>query len=175
LKIRIDVGNRRGESRTLKDLGRAYADLGQYERALEYLEGSLKILKEVGARWREGHLLNILGRVYSSLGKKERAWKCYKEALGIYKEIGNRWHEGKTLHYIGKFYFEQNHYDVALASFLLAKSILEEVQHPDRDETQRLIDKLHAKIGDEQFTALLAKVELQAQEIVEQALREDRE
>ena len=113
--------------------------------------------------------------VYNRPGSKQQATEYYRSSLSILREVGDRWTEGETLYYIGKFYFEQNHYDVALASFLLAKSILEEVQHPDRDETQRLIDKLHAKIGDEQFTALLAQVEPRAQQIVEQALREDRE
>ncbi len=41
------------------------------------------------------------------------------------------------------------------------------------DESQRGIDTLRKAVGDEQFTRLLAKVEPQAQQIVEQALGED--
>ena len=40
---------------------------------------------------------------------------------------------------------------------------------------QSWIEKIHQELGDEQFTALLATVEPQAQQIVDHALREELE
>ncbi len=73
---------------------------------------------------------------------------------------------------MGALYFEQGHYDVALASFLLARGIFGEVQSPNRDSVQSWIDDLREEIGEEQFTTLLAQVEPQALQIVERALQE---
>ncbi len=41
------------------------------------------------------------------------------------------------------------------------------------DESQRGIDTLRKAVGEEEYAALLAQVEPQAQQIVEQALREE--
>ncbi len=48
----------------------------------------------------------------------------------------------------------------------------EEVQSPNRDSVQSWTDDLREEIGEEQFATLLAQVEPQASQIVEQALRE---
>ena len=88
------------------------------------------------------------------------------------REVGDRGGEGATLWNIGALYFQQSHYDVALACFLLARGIYEEVQSPHRDDEQGWIDGLREKVGGKQFAALLAQVEPQALQIVERALRE---
>ena len=67
-------------------------------------------------------------------------------------------------------YLEQHRNDIALAFILVAKNILHELEHPLLRETQKNIETLHRSIGDEQFTTLLATVEPQAQQIVDQAL-----
>jgi len=110
--------------------------------------------------------------VYNALGKKQEALSYYEQALAIRREVGDRGGEGETLWNIGALYFEQSHYDVALASFLLARDIFDEVQSPNRDSVQSWIDGLREEIGEEQFTTLLAQVEPQALQIVERALHE---
>ncbi len=86
--------------------------------------------------------------------------------------MGDRSGEGITLWNIGAFYFDQGRYNVALACFLLARNIFEEVQSPNRDEIQGWIDDLNQKVGEAQFVTLLSQVEPQAQQIVEQTLHE---
>ena len=170
LTILREVGDRGGEGRTQSNLGLIYADLNDNNQALKYSEEALNILREVGDRGIEGITLSHLGEIYAKLGEKERSRQYYQEALKVFREVGDRWEEGRTLHSLGKLYFNQGNIDVALACFLLARSILEEVQYPDRGSTQRWIKKLHENIGNEQFAVLLAQVELQASHIVEQAL-----
>ncbi len=113
-----------------------------------------------------------LGSVYDDLGKQQEALAYFEQALAIRREVGDRGGEGITLHNIGTLYFERNHYDVALTFFLSARKILEEVQSPHRDGVQSWIDGLHKEIGEKQFTTLLAQVEPQASQIVEQAIHE---
>src|SRR5260370_33529033 len=71
---------------------------------------------------------------------------------------------------MGKLFLDQQYYEVALASLLLAKNILNEIQSSYYDESQRGIDTLRKVVGEEEFAILLAKVEPQAQNIVEQGL-----
>jgi hypothetical protein len=54
----------------------------------------------------------------------------------------------------------------------LYRKILEKIQHPFYDETQNQIEALHKLLGNEQFTALLAQLEPQAQQIADHALGE---
>ncbi len=163
--------DRWGEGKTLNNLGQVYAGMGQKERALEYLGRALTIRREVGDHGGEATTLNDLGKLYADLGQQEQALKCYQQALKMRRDTDDREGEGTTLHNLGVFYFKQEKYDVALASFMLAKSIFEEVQGPERDETQGCIEELQKKIGDQAFGGLLPKVELQAQQVVEEALR----
>ncbi len=170
LGIRREVGDRGGEGMTLNNLGAVYDALGKKQEALAYYEQALSIRREVGDRGGEGATLNNLGRVYNALGKKQEALAYYEQALGIYREVGDRGGEGATLWKIGALYFEGSRYDVALAFFLLARGIFEEVQSPDRDDVQSWIDGLRSTVGEKQFTTLLAQVEQQARQIVEDAL-----
>lgn len=170
LDISREVGDRGAEGTTLNNLGKFYNALGQKQEALTYFQQALNISREVGNRSVEGITLNNLGSVYAKLGQKQEALRYFKEALDITREMGGRYAEGTTLHNIGTLYFAKTDYSVALAYFLLARSIFEEIQSPNRDEVQKWIDYLREEIGKEQFAILLAQVEPQAAQIVEQSL-----
>src|SRR5712692_357926 len=170
LGICREVGDRWGEGTMLNNLGKVYDALGKKQEALAYYEQALGICREVGDRGGEGVTLHNLGKVYDEWGKKQEALSYYEQALGICREVGDRGGEGTTLHNIGTLYFERSRYEVALACFLLARGIFEEVLSPSRDVVQRWMDDLRRKVGEEQFTTLLAQVEQQARQIVEDAL-----
>jgi tetratricopeptide (TPR) repeat protein len=172
LSIRKEIGDQQGKGVTLINLGRVYSTLGQHEKALKFYKEALTIRREVGDRGGEGTTLNNLGLLYYSLGDKEQALSYYQKALSIRREVGDRSGEGTTLWNIGAFYLKQARYEVTLACFLLARSIFEEVQSPNRDKVQQSIDDLREEVGESQFAALLAQVEPQAHQILEQALHE---
>ena len=88
----------------LGNLGLAYSDLGQVERAIDYYEQALAIAKEIGDRRGEGAWLGNLGLAYSDLGQVERAIDYYEQALAIAKEIGDRRNEGAWLGNLGLAY-----------------------------------------------------------------------
>jgi tetratricopeptide (TPR) repeat protein len=152
-----------------------YDDLGRKEEALKYYELALPIFVELGDTEKESTTLHNLGKVYYTLEKKEQALKCYKRALEICRKIGEQREEAITLRSIGILYFERRSYDAALASFLLSRNIFEEVQSSsDFQDVQAWIDALYddEEVGEKQFITLLAQVEPQAHQIVEQALRQ---
>ena len=161
--------DRWGEGKTLNALGKFYAAVGQKEQALAYLERALAVRREVGDRGGEATTLNDLGKLYADLEQWERALRCYQQALSIRREISEHWGEGTTLHNLGILCFEQGKYNVALACFLLARDIFEEVGSPERVVTERCIEELHEKAGEDQFAVLLAAVGPQAQQVVEYA------
>jgi tetratricopeptide (TPR) repeat protein len=164
----------KGEAWSLNNLGKVYRKLRQFEQSLQYLEQALHIRREIDRRG-EGRTLKNLGTVHEMLGNKQQAMHYYQEALHIAQEIEDHEGQGKTLRNLGKLYLDQQRYDVALASLLLARNILNEAQSSYYDESQRGLDTLRKAIGDEEFTALLAQVEPHAQQIVEQALHEEME
>ncbi|WP_322732528.1 CHAT domain-containing tetratricopeptide repeat protein [Nostoc sp. ChiQUE01b] len=74
-----------------------YYSLGQYSKALEFLQQALAIRKHIGDRAGEGTTLNSIGSVYDNLGQYLKALKFYEQALDIHREVGNKIEEGNTL------------------------------------------------------------------------------
>jgi tetratricopeptide (TPR) repeat protein len=96
--------DREAEGNRLGNLGLAYADLGQVERAIEYHQQALAIAHEIGDRRGEGNRLGNLGLAYADLGQVERAIEYYQQALAIAREIGDRRNEGAWLGNLGNAY-----------------------------------------------------------------------
>jgi tetratricopeptide (TPR) repeat protein len=155
---------------SLNNLGEVNRELGRYEKAHEYYKRVLDMSRELRDSWRELKVLNELGNVSNRLNQRTEALAYYKLALNISRESGNRSGEGSIMKNIGDLYFEQGRFDVALAFFLLAKEKLEEIQSPDFDKVQRVLEGLSENIGERQFEELLTNVEPQTHKMVEQAL-----
>lgn len=165
------LADRGEEGKVLNSIGLYYNGLGQPEKALEYLEEALSIHSEIGNKQWESVILNNVGTIYLSLLQDENALRSFGWALRIEKEVGNRVDEGVTLGNIGTLFFKKNRYRAAFACFLLAQNIFQEVKMAHRSITS-WIAAINDKLGDEQFIALKSDVEPQAQQIVDQALRE---
>ncbi|HKF35274.1 MAG TPA: tetratricopeptide repeat protein, partial [Ktedonobacteraceae bacterium] len=172
LRIHREVGDRKEEGRALSNLGLLYNALREPGKAIESLSEALRISRNIGNRKEEGRALNNLGMIYSALGRDEEAFGCFKEAFIIHRTASALGWEGGMLNNLGALYYRRQLYKIALAFFLLARDTFEAIQSPDLDTVQRWIDGLHQKVGEEQFTALLSRVEPQAHQIIEQALRE---
>ncbi|MBW2637871.1 MAG: tetratricopeptide repeat protein, partial [Deltaproteobacteria bacterium] len=98
------LDNPQSHSAVLGNLGNAYGDIGQVEKAIEYYEQALVISKEIGDRQGEGNHLGNLGNAYINLGQVEKAIEYYEQALVISKEIGDRQGEGIWLGNLGNAY-----------------------------------------------------------------------
>lgn len=66
LQIAQKISDRQGEAAALGSLGEAYRLRGKYDRAIETLEASLKIVGEINSPVYRASVLNSLGNVYFS-------------------------------------------------------------------------------------------------------------
>ena len=66
-------------------IGIVYSDLGQYGKALEYLEQALAIRTEVGDRSGQGKVLGNIGNVYENLAGMRRPWNTWSR---LWRSIG---------------------------------------------------------------------------------------
>ncbi len=82
------------------------------------------------------------------------------------------WGEARTLLNIGLLFKQRQQHYIALAAFLLAYHIFEDIQSPYRDKAQRQVDALHEELGEQHFAQLRAHVEPEALSILEQGLLE---
>jgi len=78
-----------------KTLGHKFYSLGEYTKAIEYLEKTLEISKENGDQEEEATNYRNLAIVFYLLGKNAKADEYVKKALTIRKEIGDR--KGETV------------------------------------------------------------------------------
>ncbi len=100
----ILLSDKQTHGAVLGNLGNAYSDLGQVEKAIQYYEKALAIAQEIGDRRGEGNRLGNLGLAYSALGQVEKAIQYYEKALAIAQEIGDRRNEGNWLGNLGLAY-----------------------------------------------------------------------
>lgn len=173
LSLYQGMGDRRGESQALNNLGNILFALGQQEEARTYLEQALPIRKELGNRWAEAETLKDLGQVSHALGKPEEAWQYYRQALTIFREEKDRSNEGQTLLNIGVLSCEQGANETALACVLLVRNLRTSIPDADNSQSESLLQKLREKVEEDAFALLLARVEPQVSQIVEQALSEE--
>ncbi|MDP8935670.1 MAG: CHAT domain-containing protein, partial [Cyanobacteriota bacterium] len=66
LQIAREFSDRQGEAAALGSLGEGYRRLGKYDRAIETLEASLKIVDEINSPVNRASVLNSLGNAYFS-------------------------------------------------------------------------------------------------------------
>ena len=170
LQISKETKDRNVEGNMLNNLGSICSTLGQKKEARKYFEQALRINKEVGNRYGEGRALSNLGVVCNELGQKDQARAYFEQAFALFKEIRDYDSRGMTLYQLGMLYFRQQSYHIALACFLLARSILDEMKSPNIDKTIYSIEEMRKEVGDVQFGVLLSNVEAQIHQIVEQAL-----
>ena len=81
------MGDRVGEGLAYGNLGYAYDNLGEWQKAIEYHERHLKISKEVGDRAGEGEAYFNLGNAFHNLRELEKAVHYYKKNVMAFDHI----------------------------------------------------------------------------------------
>lgn len=103
-----ESGDRYWEAVTLTNLGWAYSDLNQNEKAVDSLSQALKQFQEIKDRQSEGKAANGLGLAHKGLRQYEKARDYYEQALAIRRELKDRRGEGITLSNLGEIYDDLN-------------------------------------------------------------------
>jgi len=84
-----DEGCGQGEGVDLGNLGSAYADLGEVQRAIGYYQRALEIAREIGDRCGEATGLHSLGDKLGTKEEYEGALACYLLAVDIRSDISD--------------------------------------------------------------------------------------
>ena len=95
------MGDRAGVGRACGSLGNPYNSLGDFQKAIEYLERHLKVSKEVGDRAGEGSAYSNLGNAFMNLGDFPKAIEYHEQHLKISKDVGDKAGEGKAYGNLG--------------------------------------------------------------------------
>jgi tetratricopeptide (TPR) repeat protein len=81
------LGDRRGEGQALRNLGLAWAALGEVRKAVGFYEQALAIARELGDRRGEAGSLYNSAHVHETLGERDKALADAKAALVIFRAI----------------------------------------------------------------------------------------
>jgi len=73
LKIREDIGDKKGIAISLNNIGNIYKNQGDIPKALEYFHKSLIISEEIGNKQGIALSLNNIGRIYNNKGEIPKA------------------------------------------------------------------------------------------------------
>jgi len=108
---------KRGEASTLSNLGRVYNNLGQKDKALEYLNQSLPLWREAGNRSGEAETLDSIGRAYADMGQGAKSLEYFQHALELFGQEGEIGGAGLVLCNLGKAYADLGQKQKALDSY----------------------------------------------------------
>ncbi|MEM8809468.1 MAG: CHAT domain-containing protein, partial [Cyanobacteria bacterium P01_G01_bin.38] len=106
---------------TLVGLGKIYAELGQYQQAMNYFQQSLQSAQSTGNLVNEANASNALGMTYYFLGQFQQAIEHHQQALGILQAVSRQMAEASQLSDQAGEYFEAGQHQQAIA--LLRQSL----------------------------------------------------
>jgi tetratricopeptide (TPR) repeat protein len=127
--------DRRGESRTLNNIGLVYADMGRSDSALAYYRQALPLARGSSDRAGEAGTLHNMGSVYRDLGRSDSALAYYRQALPVTLAAGDRAGEAATLNSIGYVYADFGRRDSALAYYRQALPVARAADRPAVEAT----------------------------------------
>ncbi|MGF1496965.1 MAG: tetratricopeptide repeat protein, partial [Elainellaceae cyanobacterium] len=117
VRVAFPQESHRGEGYSLGNMGNAYANLGQYQRAIDFYTLALGVFQNLGDRRLEATTLNKLGTAYADLGQSERAIEFHLQALGLARELGNRRQEAMIFNTLGIAYQNLTQYSRAIDAY----------------------------------------------------------
>ncbi|WP_263971256.1 CHAT domain-containing protein [Leptolyngbya sp. PCC 6406] len=144
----------------MNGLGFAYAELGEYQTAINYSRQALEIHRDINDTRGEAYALGDIGNAYTALGDYQAALNYLTECLSIQRGLNNRWGEGRTLSSIAQIFESQQQPALAItflkASVAVRESIREDIRNLDSglrtsftdtvaDDYRRLADLLLAQ------------------------------
>ena len=83
----VEIGDRRGESNGLSNIGLAYADLGEWDRAGECFRRALEIDRALGDVRGEAAALGNLGLTYEALNDYATAAEIYRKQGSLTRQV----------------------------------------------------------------------------------------
>ena len=149
LVYRRATGNRKGESDILLNLGNAYQDLGDPDKAFGYYIQTLRIKEELGDDLRGlMRVYNNLGVIARDRGEDSTAIAYYGRTLEIARQLNDRYGEALALSNLGSRMMANNN-PAALPLLLESLQITHEIGHKKQKlSTYDNLQQYYSKFGD---------------------------
>jgi CHAT domain-containing protein/Tfp pilus assembly protein PilF len=90
LRLHRETGNRKGEADTLRNIGLAYTNKGEFKKAAEYVNNSLTIAEEIQDEWGVSMSLKDEGIIYLRTGELQKARESFDRAWKIAEKIPSK-------------------------------------------------------------------------------------
>jgi tetratricopeptide (TPR) repeat protein len=142
------AGDREGEAVMLYNIGKVYADLGDNQKALDYLNRALQLLRAIKYQPGEASALNNIAVVYNSLGEREKALEYYKQALAVAQQANNRAGHAAVLSNVGKIYEGVGDKTIAQEFYDQSRSVWQTDLSPDKKMRATVSDNRQVKLTD---------------------------
>jgi len=123
----FDKLDKAGTAALLHNFGIIVQNRGDYDKALEYYDRSLKIKEELGDRVGVAGSLHEIGIIHQRRGDHYKALEHYNRSLKILEELDDRHGVAISLHQIGMIYEDRGDYDKALEHYDRSLKITEEL------------------------------------------------
>jgi len=167
--------DRTGEKNALSALGLAFTQLGQVQKAIEYFEEQLVVVREMKNFEEECGLLANLGDACAVSGHIERAKACYEEQLCHADDRGYRSHVASALNGLGFVRVKQNKIPQAIECYSKALTIYRELENHDKElELLVGIGLNYKKLGDLKQTVRFLEQALEISKFLENRKEEAR-
>ncbi|HLK57593.1 MAG TPA: tetratricopeptide repeat protein [Chthonomonadaceae bacterium] len=121
LKLKRELGYRRGVAGSLHNLGNVAWMQGDYKAALSLYEEALQINRELGNRAWEANNLERLGNMAQEQGDYAAARSLLEECLALFRELGDKGGIGHALSLLGNMARYED--DLVSAHALLEESL----------------------------------------------------
>lgn len=139
LRIAREIGDKRGESITVCNLGIVYKNLGNYRQAIAFHEMDLTISREIDDKWGEACALGNLGLTYNDMGEYRQAIDYHFRALELRQGTNDKRGKAADLGNIGLSYYNIGEYKLAIDYHSQCLEIIKELGYR-RDECNTLSD-----------------------------------
>ncbi|MEL6164558.1 MAG: tetratricopeptide repeat protein, partial [Cyanobacteria bacterium J06628_3] len=111
-----------------KNIASVYDDLGEKQKALQFYNQALPLLRAVGDKAGEATILNNIGIVYSDLGEKHKALSLLNQALPLLRAVGDRGREAAILRNLAYLQREQGNFQASFNHIKNAIAIIEDLR-----------------------------------------------
>ncbi|HKE56766.1 MAG TPA: CHAT domain-containing protein [Pyrinomonadaceae bacterium] len=96
-------------------LGRVYTTLGEYPKALQYLESALNVYARSANPREVAQVHALIGQVYQRQGRLDRARQSYAEALETFIRLSDRLNQAALFYALGRLELTSGKFDSAEA------------------------------------------------------------
>jgi tetratricopeptide (TPR) repeat protein len=138
------LGHRVGIARALNAVGWYCSHLGNFAQAVACCEQALAIHRETGNRLGQAATLDSLGHAHTQLRHYQYAVSCYTEALRLLGEDEHTYQRASVLRWLGSTYRAAGDQAAASRAWREAKTILDELRHPEADVVEALLDQVRS-------------------------------